>query len=218
MNQRNQRHVKNASRGAGLQNISPKTMVAGALMLTMAILWGRVLLKGKGGPASADAASATAQQQKMEAALAAEAKNGQSALVQIERVELPVLAGRNDVITHNPFGTENWNAFTFHEEPEPEVVQEAKPVVVENTEEMRHQANMKKIAGRLTLEGVIRDVDDVPQQAFVDGKIFNVGSVLTVKEGPDKYELELKKIEEKEVVFVWNELTVVLKLAETVEQ
>ena len=60
---------------------------------------------------------------------------------------------------------------------------------------------MKKIAQKMMLEGVIRDANDVPYQAFVDGKILSVGSVLTVKEGPDKYELALIEIEEKEVLF-----------------
>jgi hypothetical protein len=215
MNQRNQKHVKNASRGAGLQNISPKTMVAAVLMTLMAILWGRVLLKGSGGPASAKAAEAQTQ---ADLAAAAEATQAQSASVRIERVQLPVLPGRNDVITHNPFGAESWKAFTFHEVPKPEVVEVKPVVVVENTEEKRHRENMKRIAGRLNLEGVIRDASDVPFQAFVDGKILSVGSVLTVQEGPEEYELILVTIEEKEVLFIWNDLTVTLKLTGMVER
>ena len=39
----------------GLQNISPKVMAMIVLLAVMGILWGRVLLKGKGGPAATNA-------------------------------------------------------------------------------------------------------------------------------------------------------------------
>ena len=216
MKQHNRKHAHNVPAGGGLQNMSPKTMAAVVLMTVMGLLLGRVLRKGDGGPASANAATT---QQNAEAMAADAAVQSEPAFVRIERVQLPVLSGRNDMITKNPFSTDHWKAFAFHEVPEPEEKEVAvvKPVVVENTEAKRHQANMKKIAGRLTLEGVIRDVNDVPFQAFVDGKILSVGSVLTVKEGPDKYELALISIEEQEILMIWNDLTVKLKLTETVE-
>ena len=67
------------------------------------------------------------------------------------------------------------------------------------------------------LEAVIQDADSKPFQAFVDDKILSVGSTLTVKEGPDQYVLMLEEISEKEVLFSWNEMSVVLKMAETFE-
>ena len=39
----------------GLNNISPKVMTMIVLLVIMGILWGRVLLKGTGGPAAANA-------------------------------------------------------------------------------------------------------------------------------------------------------------------
>ncbi|MHC5161823.1 MAG: hypothetical protein ACYSO4_01685, partial [Planctomycetota bacterium] len=56
-----------------------------------------------------------------------------------------------------------------------------------------------------------------PHQAYVDDKILSVGSTLTVQEGTEKYVLTVEKISKKEVTFSWNEMSVVLKMAETFE-
>ncbi len=83
--------------------------------------------------------------------------------------------------------------------------------------ELAHRASLERIAGRLTLEAVICDAQNRPFKVFVDDKILSVGSTLTVKEGPEQYVLMLEEISEKEVSFSWNEMSVVLKMAETFE-
>ncbi len=54
MNQRNTMMKKKPVAG-GFQKISPKVMAMIVLLAVMGILWGRVLLKGTGGPATAEA-------------------------------------------------------------------------------------------------------------------------------------------------------------------
>ena len=86
-----------------------------------------------------------------------------------------------------------------------------------DSSELTHRSRLERIAGRLKLEAVICDAEDRPFQAFVEDKILSVGSTLTVQEGPDQYVLMLEQISEKEVLFSWNEMSVVLKMAETFE-
>ena len=192
----------------GLQNISPKVMAMVVLLVVMAILWGRVLLKGTGGPAAANAQDQESIQDTI--------SDMASKAVEIKAVELPVLPGRNDRVSNNLFSSENWTAFELNHNQD----DSKGGVKVDGTghaTELTHRSRLERIAGRLKLEAVICDAQNRPFQAFVDDKILSVGSTLTVQEGPDQYVLMLEEISEKEVSFSWNEMSVVLKMAETFE-
>lgn len=191
-----------------LQNISPKTMTMIVLLAVMGILWGRVLLGGKKGPAAANAQDAASILQATQTAQS-------GGTLTLKAVTLPQVPGRNDVISHDPFSADRWTAFGFEDSQN----NDRSDVSVDSAEnaEKIHQSRLEKIAQRLTLEAVIQDADGKPFQAFVDDKILSVGSTLTVKEGPDQYELTLEKISEKEVLFMWNKISVVLKMTETFE-
>ena len=192
----------------GLQNISPKVMAMFVLLVVMAILWGRVLLKGTGGPAAANAQDQESIQDTI--------SDMASKALEIKAVELPVLPGRNDRVSNNLFSSENWTAFELNHNQD----DSKSGVKVDGTghaTELTHRSRMERIAGRLTLEAVICDAQNRPFQAFVDDKILSVGSTLTVQEGPDQYVLMLEEISQKEVSFSWNEMSVVLKMAETFE-
>jgi hypothetical protein len=192
----------------GLQNISPKMMAMVVLLVVMAILWGRVLLKGTGGPAAANAQDQESIQDTI--------SDMASKAVEIEAVELPMLLGRNDRVSNNLFSSENWTAFELNHNQD----DSKGGVKVDGTghaTELTHRSRLERIAGRLKLEAVICDAQNRPFQAFVDDKILSVGSTLTVQEGPDQYVLMLEEINEKEVSFSWNEMSVVLKMAETFE-
>ena len=192
----------------GLQNISPKVMAMVVLLVVMAILWGRVLLKGTGGPAAANAQD----QEYIENLISDMAPEA----LEIKAVELPMLPGRNDRVSNNLFSSENWTAFELNHNQD----DSKGGVKVDGTghaTELTHRSRLERIAGRLKLEAVICDAQNRPFQAFVDDKILSVGSTLTVQEGPDQYVLMLEEISEKEVSFSWNEMSVVLKMAETFE-
>ena len=207
MMQRNTMMNKKPMTG-GLQNISPKVMAMVVLLVVMAILWGRVLLKGTGGPAAANAQD----QESIQDTISEMA----SKAVKIEAVELPMLPGRNDRVSNNLFSSENWTAFELNHNQD----DSKGGVKVDGTghaTELTHRSRLERIAGRLKLEAVICDAQNRPFQAFVDDKILSVGSTLTVQEGPDQYVLMLEEISQKEVSFSWNEMSVVLKMAETFE-
>ncbi|OQY03038.1 MAG: hypothetical protein B6I25_08525 [Planctomycetales bacterium 4572_13] len=185
----------------GLQNISPKVMAMVVLLAVMAILWGRVLLKGKGGLAAANAQNQISAQEIVS-----------DSPLQIEAVELPVLPGRNDRVSNGLFGGENWTAFELNPDTPRGGV---KVGGTGDSAELAHRSSLERIAERLKLEAVICDAQNRPFQAFVDDKILSVGSTLTVQEGPDQFVLMLEEISEKQVVFSWNEMSVILKMAET---
>ena len=192
----------------GFQKISPKVMAMIVLLAVMGILWGRVLLKGTGGPATAKAQDHPIVQD----GVSDSASNG----VQIEAVQLPMLPGRNDRVSNNLFSSENWTAFGLNQSQNT-ANGGVKIGAAGDSAELAHRASLERIAGRLTLEAVICDAQNRPFQAFVDDKILSVGSTLTVQEGPDQYVLMLEEISEKEVSFSWNEMSIVLKMAETFE-
>ena len=207
MTQRNAMINKKPVTG-GLQNISPKVMAMVVLLVVMAILWGRVLLKGAGGPAAANAQDQESIQDTI--------SDMASKALEIKAVELPMLPGRNDRVSNNLFSSENWTAFELNHNQD----DSKGGVKVDGTghaTELTHRSRLERIAGRLKLEAVICDAQNHPFQAFVDDKILSVGSTLTVQEGPDQYVLMLEEISQKEVSFSWNEMSVVLKMAETFE-
>lgn len=191
---------------SALQNVSPKTMAMIVLLAVMGILWGRVLLSGKKGPAAVNAQDVTTVQ-----ATATPPDSNPTLTV----VALPQVPGRNDTLSHDLFSADKWTAFGLNDSQNNDR-SDVRVDSAEDTEKM-HQSRLEKIAQRLTLQAVIQDADGKPFQAFVDDKILSVGSTLTVKEGPDQYELTLEKINEKEVLFTWNKISVVLKMAETFE-
>ncbi len=212
MNQKKKNNVKTAS--LGLSNLSPKTIAAIALVSLMLMLWGRVLLTGKNGPKAAKA------QQAQEDPLAM-LQSQTATKAAVVPVELTIVSGRNDRLANNMFSAENWKAFEFHEKEEETVAPVVQVTPQEDPQEKirkAHQANLDKIRKTLTLQAVIHGADEKPLKAFINEKILAVGTVLTVQEGPETYELMLTELSEKEALFTWNEFSMVLRITETVNQ
>lgn len=205
-------HMKKVS--VGLQNISPKTFAAVALVSLMLLLWGRVLLTGKNGPSAAKAS------QPQTAAEAQAALPDTPAPLEVVAVTLPVISGRHDRLAGNPFSADRWTAYAFYEKEAEPAVEVVKPVTPEidpaEQARRRHQADLDKIAQRLCLEAVIQDADGNPSKAYVNNKVLSVGTVLTVQEGPETYALTLTELSHKEASFTWNEFSVVLKITQPV--
>lgn len=209
MNVQAKKQIKNVPVRGGLQNLSPKTMVMIVLVSVMAILWGRVLLRGKSGPESVQAQEKDPLQQQLTQAQSAPA-------VEIEPVSLPQWPGRNDALSRNFFSEEHLMPTGSGGSAN----SQSGDVEINTSDESiehAHRLKLEQIAKRLLLEAVIEDAEGHPIRAFVEGKILSVGSVLTVQEGPNRYELTVEQINEKEIVFSWNSVSVVLKMPETFE-
>ena len=200
-------HSKKLAAAGGLRNMNSKTIAAIVLVAVMALLWGRVLLKGKGGPATANA-------QVLQPQLSGQVNQPTVRPDKIATIKLDVLEGRHDVLSSNIFSDANWKEFDLEGRNEPSVDMS----LVENNLEKKHQANLEKLAKTLKLEAVIQGTDGKPYQVFVNDAVLTVGSVLTVKEGSEQYQLVLQKVKENEALFVWNKTSITLKMTEMVEK
>lgn len=175
-----------------MQTVEPKTIAAVVLVAAMLVLWGRVLLKSKTGPAAANAE--TLSQVESDAAKSA---------VQIRAVALPVIAGRHDRIAADVFSAAGqWKAFDWNQ---------AQPIgqTSRNGGGNDRQRLVSDLTKAITLEAVIQNTQGQPDKASINGVVVSVGSTIPVIIGKEKYNLEVKSIESKQVELAWLEYRII---------
>jgi hypothetical protein len=169
-----------------------KTVTVLCLIGVMAVLWIRVLTKKSPETAGAEIA---AQSVNKETPSAPELK--------ISFVELPKVAGRNDVIRRDVFDSENWRHF-IEGQRKRGGFEEVKILSSGGNEEA-----IKKLAEKLKLEAIL--VSDNPQ-AFVNGDLIEVGDKMIIGDGVDAFECDVVTIEENTVILKCREAEIILKL------
>ena len=169
-----------------------KTVTALCLIGVMAVLWIRVL--GKKAPESAGADIA-AEPVKNEVPSDPEFK--------ISFLELPKVAGRNDVINRDFFDSENWRHF-IEGQRKRRGFEEVKILSSNGNEEV-----IRILKEKLKLEAIL--VSDNPQ-AFVNGDLIEVGDKMLIGDGVEAFECEVVTIEENTVVMKCREAKIILKL------
>jgi hypothetical protein len=183
-----------------LQTISPKTAAAILLMALMAVLWGRVLIRGRGGPAAAQAAELLNQ---------AAALTPTAAPLRITPVALPVVEGRHDTLSRDFFAPDNWSGFGRTGR-----AVESVSATDQERQEKLHKAFFDGLAGTLNLDAIIQESAAAPARVCIEGKVLMRGQALNVKNGTETYELTVSEIGEHQVVLTWNHWSVVLKMAQ----
>ena len=174
----------------------PKVVTAAVLISIMAFMWVKVLVNHRAEKNEARAASArtTAQQA---------AAGQQEKLVKITLHPLPVVPGRNDVLSHDIFTADRWKAFPSDSRAGTETSGE---------EIDRNDAGyIDKIAETITLEAVISGTSP---EAFIGGKLVSVGHNLPVRYNEQIYEFTVTEIHETKVVLKWNDFTVDVKMSQ----
>lgn len=169
-----------------------KAITALCLIGVMALMWIRVLAKKA--PETAGAEIVT-EPPSMKVLSNPELK--------ISFIELPKVAGRNDVISRDVFASDNWRHF---------IEKQRKRIGSEEVNILSRDVNeevIKKLAEKLKLEAVL--VSENPR-AYVDGKVIEVGDKMLIGEGNDKFECEVVAIEENSVVMRCKEAEIILKL------
>ena len=180
-------------------NAEPKTVVAVILISVMALLWARVFFRDKLGPAAAAAQTDAAAQSQ-------EDQNRRN--VQIRPVKLEIVPGRNDRPGSNIFTPANWTAFEWGQENKSSKLEVSQTELTEkNQRQMAEQ-----LRSSLSLEAVIHDAQQRPAQAFVDGRLLEMGSTFTIRRQAQTFELSVKKIENTKIVLVWQEYEIELKM------
>lgn len=181
----------------GLGGVNKKVVMAAGLIVVMVFMWGRLLFSG-----------------------GSEAKGSQGNAMQVippvpgvqssstfERVDLPVIAGRNDVITHEMFTNAGWK------------ISKGKKVTVASrsitemdakTQEMR----IRQIAKSLELGAIIDGVKGEANEAFVDGELVSKGSKLAVRRAGKLYVFAVEDVMRDRVILKWNEFSIAVKMSE----
>ncbi len=168
-----------------------KTVFAFCLIAVMVLMWVKVL--GKKTPQAAGAATMTQQ-------VNPDASESNPQL-KISFVELPEVAGRNDIITRDFFDSDGWRQ--FGEGGRSAGIGEV------SVSEGGSEEIARKVAEKLRLEAV--GLSGNPR-AFINDKLMSVGDKLLVGDGVDTYECELVSIEEDTVLIKCQEAQITLKL------
>lgn len=174
-----------------------KTVTALCLIAVMVFMWARVL--GKKTPENA---AAGMRQDNMAPDIM-----GSNLELNISFIELPKIAGRNDVLTRDFFAVGNWQDFIRNREGKN--LTEDVNVVSRNNKEV-----MKRVAEKMKLEAI--GLDGNPQ-VFINSKLLSLGDTLLVRDGGETYECEVVGIEENAVLIKCGEAEITLKLTKRIE-
>lgn len=174
-----------------------KTVTALCLILLMVFMWARVLSRK-----TPEAAAAAQRKENVVPDIL-----GADLGLNISFIELPKVAGRNDVITRDFFAVDDWRDF----------IRDEKGVGIEEVNVVSKDGNeevLRRIAEKLKLEAI--GLDGNPQ-AFINGKLLSVGDKLLVRDGGNKYECEVVEITENVVVIKCAEGEISLELTKVIE-
>jgi len=173
-----------------------KTVMALCLLGLMGIMWARLL--GRKTPQTAGAITAQNQSNATMTALRPE--------MEVSFVDLPKIAGRNDVLTRDIFNAGGWKDFVRDIEGAKLVgVDDPNMGLQDGTKEV-----IKRVAEKLRLETILFGEN---RQAYVNGKLLSVGDKVPVKSGAETYECEVTGIGEKAVFLRCGEAKITLRLA-----
>lgn len=187
---------------ARFRSLNPKTVIAICLLVVMGVLWVRVLTRGRDGGLAVVKAAGDVE---------APTSGSRAAAARIEPVLLPVVKGRNDVLTRDFFSPANWPGFT-----ESEKQPEQKPAtgLSEQQQLERERQNFEAMTRTLNLDAIIQASGPEPARVCIDGKVLTAGQTLAVKCESEKYELTVSEIGEYQVVLTWKQWSAVLKMAQ----
>jgi hypothetical protein len=194
--------VKNGGNGANrlvsrLAAEKKKTVTAVCLVAIMVVMWARMLSKE-----SPTAATAALRQQDVK-------QVASDKELSITFIELPKVAGRNDVLKRDFFVVDDWQKFMKSGEGENKTGVEDVSVVSRRNKEV-----MIRVAEKLKIEAIVLDGNP---QVFINNKLLSVGDKLLVKDGGNTYECEVVGIEENMVLIKCGEAEITLKLTKAVE-
>jgi hypothetical protein len=170
-----------------------KAVLALCLIALMAFMWIKVFTRTS--PQAADA-ELIAELMDMQTQSEPELK--------ISFIELPQVAGRNDVITRDFFASDGWHDFVDGHERKSVGVEEADIVSRDDDQEV-----IRKVAEKLKLEAIVSGENPL---VFINDKVLRAGDKLFVSDGIDRYECEVVEIKENTVVMRCRESKITLKL------
>lgn len=188
---------KNIPIGASrsIPSINRKGVIAIGLILVMVFMWVRLLMSGESGPDKADGGPIPPESLPVAV---------QSATV-FSRIELPVIAGRNDDISHEMFTKDGWKG-----------TEDGKVTVETNNAAdlalKSQETRIRKLAGSLHLGAIIDGGGAKGYKAFIDGELISVGSRLAVRQEGRTYVFTVVNVLKDRVILKWKEFTIAIKM------
>ncbi|MBW8041091.1 MAG: hypothetical protein FVQ85_13965 [Planctomycetes bacterium] len=173
-----------------------KTFTALCLIALMVFMWAKVLNRKTPKTAAAALKQNGLNQDTTET----------DSQLKISYIQLPEVAGRNDLLTRDFFAADGWKNFI---DGKGVGIDEVNVVSKDGNEEV-----MRRVAKILKLEAI--GLDESPQ-AFINNKLLSVGDRFLVRDGVNKYECEVVRIQENVVVIKCGEAEITLKLAQAIE-
>ncbi|UCG46866.1 MAG: hypothetical protein JSU94_15370 [Phycisphaerales bacterium] len=198
------RDTKNNGNGAGrllsrLAGEKKKSITAVCLVLIMAFMWVRVFTK-KAPPAAGAAV--------VDEAAAAEESDSQP---NVSFIELPRIAGRNDIITRDFFAANGWKQFDRDKEGSNGIgIGEVNDPKTDGSEQV-----VERVTAKLKL-GVI-ELGQNPY-VYINNELLSVGDRLRVRDNGNTYDCEVTQIGVNEVSLKLEDTEIVLKLTQAVQQ
>ena len=176
-----------------------KVGIAVCLIATMGVMWVRVLAKK--GPQSAQAVPMIEQ---------TDVEKQVREAMKITYVDLPIVPGRDDVISRDFFASADWENFRPDEQDDYTV--DIEDVNVAPMDDSKEIAAVVRRHLKLEAIGMGRN-----PQALINDRLVSVGEKLTVTDGAKMYECEVVEIRENSVLIRCRDAEIVLKLVETAE-
>ena len=172
-----------------------KTVTALCLVAVMAFMTVRVLIRRI--PQAAEATSVTKE-------MNVEGKSNPE--LKISFIELPEVAGRNDVITRDFFTSGSRQDFVDEEVKKSAGTEDVHIVSKDGNVEV-----IRRIAEQLKLQAIVLSKNP---QVFINDKLLTVGDKLLVGEGVDRHECEVVEIRRDAVVVRCTDAEITLKLTQ----
>jgi len=177
-----------------IRNIGPKTIAAVVLAALMAVLWGRVFLRSRTGPTSANAATTIAAGNTRQENVKPE--------IRIRAIPLAVVAGRHDTIAVDFFRADRCSMYSGDR-------QSSSPHSPRLGENPRMLDELSKA---FALEAIIKNAQGNAEKACINGTVVAVGSTLQVQVRNEMYAVQVAAIEPTRVRLSWRDYTLTLEM------
>lgn len=178
-----------------INSVEPKTIAAVFLVVVMAGLWVRVLLRS--GPASASAMNIAAGNE----ALVQQESNTSDVAIRV--IPLATIAGRHDMIADDFFKADRcsvWNQ------------QAAAAPVSQSVDEGASQRLFGEITRAISVEAIIKDAGGNAEKACVNGAIVSAGSQLQVAVKNKTYNVRIVSIETGQIQVHWQDHSIAIEM------
>lgn len=183
----------------GMPESKTKIIMASVLILVMALLWVRVLLKKKDTPQNASAN--TGKNETL--------KQGKSRdEFQLEYIELPVVLNRHDRLARDIFSRQSSSVFSTENSRGPEVIADAQPV------ELEFQQIQKELE-TYSIDAIMVGRTERDGEVFINEKVYKIGSVLVIYVNQQSIPLQIQAIEENKITLYWEGQSFQLKMAQS---